>query len=348
MLNNSIFRAYDVRGKYPEEIDPETTYRITCGFVKFLKKDKKKTLPMTVMLGQDMRGSSPFLAREVTRALTDQGVDVVDIGKVSTPAFYFATSFRECAGGIMVTASHMSREYNGLKMTLEKVYPIGQDTGLMQIQKYAAEEPEKISPRGSFTSLEGITRDYVSQDLSYLNFGKIHKFKIVADPGNGMGATYLEEFFKQIPCEPIKINWELNGNMPVHEANPIKLETLQQIQAVILNEKADLGIATDGDGDRIAFLDENAAVIPVATVTKLIGRQLAKKNTIDTVGFFKECKPKEFAKHAFAGLDGGRYFFRENFYYDSPVFAAAQLLLLKSESENPMFTFSELIGLESK
>src|SRR3990172_8571220 len=161
------------------------------------------------------------------------------------------------------------------EITTEIAYAIGRAFGMFvvkdlkaalpaKIAAYAANEfvKSKLGARGKTSALENITAEYVVQDLSYLNFGKIKKFKIAADPANAMGSLYLDELFKHIACDPIRINWELNGNMPVHEANPLKVETLQQLQEVARNGKADFGIATDGDGDRLAFLDERGEVIP--------------------------------------------------------------------------------------
>src|SRR3989344_1729510 len=283
MKETSIFHAYDIRGVYPKEISIEDAYRIGWAFAKFLKTNLKikppSGGPLEVVLGMDMRGSSPFLARELIRSFNDQGIDVAEIGKVPTPAFYHAVAFKDFPAGVMVTASHNPKEYNGMKFCGPKASAIGLGSGLEKIQEYfeSSETPQPVKPRGKMRSVEGINSSYVNQELSYLNPAKIKKIKIAADPANTMGALELEELFARIDCEPIKVNWELNGNMPVHEANPIKPETLRQLQQIILNEKADFGIATDGDGDRIAFLDEKAQIIPSAIVLGLVAQELLKK-----------------------------------------------------------------------
>jgi len=364
---SDIFHAYDIRGVYPSELNIEDAYRIGWALAKYLKTDLKQSLPLEVVVGLDMRGSSPFLAREVIRALNEQGIDVAEIGKVSTPAFYYAVAFRDFAAGLMITASHMTKEYNGIKICRERAFPIAKGSGIEKLQEYfdSSEEPKKVLPRGKMRSLENITAEYVNQELSYLDPAKIKKLKIAADPANCMGATYLEELFKRIDCEPVKINWELNGNMPVHEANPIKLETLRQLQEIIKNEKADFGIATDGDGDRIAFLDENGDVIPAFAVHGLVAQNLLKRYPGARIGYdlrssrsLKEMiieaggEPVEtvvghsFVKALmkekdilFSGELSGHYYFRENFNIESPVFVAAQLLLLRSLEDRP---FSEI------
>ncbi len=376
-INPAIFHAYDVRGIYPSEISPEAAYRIAWAFGKFLKEGGlsakggpasggKKALPFSVVLGQDMRGSSPFLAREVVRGLNDQGIDVVDIGRVPTPALYYTVAFKDYAGGIIVTASHNPKEYNGLKFCGQKASPIGLDTGLEKIREYTAFETQgKAGARGKLQELPHAVESYVSQDLSYLNSGKIMKLKIAADPANAMGSLYLEELFRRVNCELIKINWELNGNMPAHEANPLKVETLQQLQAIVKNEKADLGIAPDGDGDRIAFLDEQAQIIPSYIVTGLVAQMLLKKYPGAKIGYDLRSGKivKEMIEESggiaietkvghsnikammneqdilFAGELSSHYYFRENYNFESPVFVVGQLLLLRSQEDRP---FSEI------
>src|SRR3989344_5077857 len=170
-VNPNIFHAYDVRGLYPQEIDPDGAYRIGWAFGKYLKDDMKIPQPMTVAMGLDMRGSSPFLAREAIRGLNDQGIDVVDLGRVPTPALYYAVAFKVLAGGVMVTASHMTKEYNGLKFCREKAYPVAENTGLPRVRELAlSSEEAKTAPpssRGRLLSLSGTVREYVQQELSY-------------------------------------------------------------------------------------------------------------------------------------------------------------------------------------
>ena len=285
-MAGSIFHAYDVRGIYPGEISEKTAYRIGWAYARFLLGDQKLKLPFRVVLGLDMRGSSPFLAREVTRGITDQGIDVVEVGRVPTPAFHHAVATSDAAGGVMVTGSSSPKEYNGFKFCLAKAAPLGSGLEKIQTDFQSLEEAEykRGTSRGKQSSLENVARQYVEQALSAVDATKIKKLKIAADPGNAMGAAYLEELFKLIPCDPIKINWELNGNMPVHPPDPQKPENLQQIKAIIKNESADLGIATDGDGDQIVFLDQSAELIlkeieknlnynfpdPVLTIIKIL------------------------------------------------------------------------------
>src|SRR3989344_1939900 len=363
-INPTIFHAYDIRGIYPGEINEVVAYAIGSAFGRYLKNDLKKELPFSVVVGMDMRGSSPFLAREIVRGLNDEGIDIVDIGKVPTPALYYAVAFKGYVGGVMITASHNPKEYNGLKFCAELATPIGDGTGLEKIRGYSETESEtKVSnkARGHLSTLDGVVAEYVARDLSFADIRNIKKIRIAADPANAMGAVYLEELFGKIDCDPIKINWQLNGNMPIHEANPLKLETLQQIQEVIRNEKADFGIATDGDGDRIVFLDEKGQVMPPHIVLGLVAQALLKKYPDARIGYDLRSSRvvKEMIEAAggeavetkvgpsnikalmkekdilFSGELSSHYYFKENCNFESPVFVTAQLLAIRCELDRP-------------
>lgn len=377
-IEPKIFKAYDVRGIYPGELTLEAAYSIGRGFARFLREDLKKELPIIVAIAQDARPSSPFLAREMVRALNEMEIDVVDLGRTPTPALYHAVVVKNFIAGVMVTASHNPKEYNGLKFCGEKATPIGENSGLRQIEKYAQEvyaaipRGDDVSPRrrtptlkGKFTSQDGATRDYVLSELAHVDITKIKKLKIAADPGNALGAVYLNELFNLIPVEAIKMNWELNGNSPVHEANPLKLETLAQLQAVMKNENADFGLAPDGDGDRIGFLDERGELISPAIITGLVAQNLLKKNPGAKIGIDLRMSrtAREMIEAAggvvvetpvghslikkimqeqdvlFAGELSMHYYLRDNFNSESPVFVLASLLEMRSEMEK---SFSEI------
>lgn len=367
-IDPQIFKAYDVRGIYPGEIDQELAYRIGLAYALYLKKDLRVALPAGVVLGLDMRGSSPFLAKEISRGLIDSGIDVIEIGKVPTPAFYYAVAFKGYSAGVMVTASHNPKQYNGFKFCGPKAIPIGLNSGLGQIRDYTLSSelaPERRTTRGKFSSLPDISREYVSHDLSYINVGNIKKFKIVADTANCMGAVYLSELFQRVPAELIKVNWDLNGNMPSHEANPIKPENMRQLQEILKSEHADFGIATDGDGDRIGFVDEKADIIPPDAVIALVAQALLRKHPGARIGYDLRCSRvvKEIIESAggvavqtpvghshikkimkdqdvlFSGELSCHYYFRENYNFESPVFVIAALLSLRSQADKP---FSEM------
>ncbi len=395
MIEPKIFKAYDIRGVYPLELSLEAAYCIGQGFAKFLREDlspyggspegRKKELPLTVAIAQDARPSSPFLAREVVRALNEAEIDVVDLGRTPTPAFYYAVASKNFAAGAMVTASHNPKEYNGFKLCGPRAMPIGENSGLKKIEEYAQgffaaipRDEESLGRRirrpslkGKLSSFDGATREYVANDLAKVDITKIRRLKIAADPGNAMGALYLEELFKAVPCDPIKINWDLNGNMPIHEPNPLKTETLQQLQAVIQNEKADFGIAPDGDGDRIGLLDEKGDVMSAAIITGLVAQSILKKNPGVKIGYDLRMSrsAREMIEDAggvavetpvghsfikkqmadenllFAGELSMHYYLRDNFNCESPVFVIAELLQMRSQLDKP---FSEIWRLHQK
>jgi len=361
-INPEIYKAYDVRGVYPTDVNEEVAYRTARAFGIYLKKDLKKQLPIKIVLGQDMRSHSPFIAHEIVRGLNEEGIDVADLGRVPTPAFMYAVSFKDYDGGVMVTASHNPKQYNGLKFTREKGMSIGLASGLDKIRDYALGELPKPEGKGNFQQLKNIVSEYVEQELSFVNIPKLKRFKVVADTANAMGAMYLDEFFKRVDLEVTKLNWELNGNMPIHEANPYKPETLQQLREVVKNEHANLGIATDGDGDRIGFLDEKGDTIRGDITGAIIAKRLLERNPGAKIGFevrssrivaetikqnggvpvlmpagYAKMKPLMSREDVlFAAESSMHYMFRENYNHESPVFVISVLLSIMSEQEKPL------------
>lgn len=363
-----FFKAYDIRGIYSKDIDEKTAYFIGIAFSRYLKEDLKENSDLKVIVGMDMRHSSPNLKKGLIKGLNSQNVTVLDIGLVPTPAFYHAVSSNGVPGGIMITASHNPKEFNGFKVCGRNASPIGMDSGLEKVKEYFGEflnEDIQKSNGGRIQHLKDAVSDYVKKELSYLDISKIKKFKIVADPANSMGALELDELFSNIPCEVIKINWKLDGDMPAHEANPIKYETLKELQETIVREKADFGIATDGDGDRIVFLDEKGDVIPPHMVLGLIAQELLKENPGAKIGYdLRSSKVvKEMIEEAggtaietrvghsfikklmdeedvlFSGELSSHYYYKKNFNAESPIFTASMLLLIRSVENKP---FSEI------
>ena len=249
MVNEKIFKAYDIRGVYKEDMDDEDAYRIGRAFVTFLGCKE-------VVVGQDMRKSSPALFKAVTRGITDQGADVIDIGTSSTPFFYFGTA--EHGAGMMVTASHNPAKYNGFKMCRENAIPISGDTGIQDIKelvlKAEFKDPEK---KGTITKKD-IMEDFIAHNLEFLDTRvEEKKLKIVIDTGNGMGGyTYPKVFERMKNIEVVPLFFDIDMSFPNHEANPMKLENVKDLQEAVVKNNADLGLAVDGDCDRCMFIDE--------------------------------------------------------------------------------------------
>jgi len=265
----SIFKAYDVRGVYPSELDEKLAYNIGRAFVTFLKVDK-------VAVSQDMRESSNSLKKELIKGITDQGADVIEVsGLCSTPRSYFACWFLKTFGGIMVTASHNPGKYNGFKFTREKAIPISGATGIKDIEKLALKGKFKDAKKGKVIKKD-IVDAYKKHILSLVDVKKIKPLKVVIDAGNGMGGKDMELVLGKLPLKVVKMYFKPDGSFPNHEANPLKEENNAHIKKKILDEKADFGIALDGDADRVFFFDENAETIPADFITCLI----VKKTTI--------------------------------------------------------------------
>lgn len=282
-----IFKSYDIRGVYPEEINEDFAVPIIRAIYKVISDQLNSTKPLTIAVGRDMRLSSPAIFEAVSKTLVSLGAKVIDLGIVSTPTFYYAVFKNKFDGGVQITASHNPGEYNGIKIVRiaeTGLVKIGKSTGMDDIKKMAIEGldlPEIDG--GSITALENVVVEEVENALKIvgdLNFGK---FKIVADAANALGALYIEQLFKKIPGELIKMNFQLDGTFPAHQADPLQAETLVDLQKKVIEEKADLGLAPDGDGDRLFFIDENGKIVPPSIITALVARELLKKNKGATV-----------------------------------------------------------------
>ena len=208
MFPTQIYKAYDVRGVYPDELNENIAYRTGRAFAEFIKKDVKKENP-TVVVGYDMRKSSLSLKAEVIRSIIEQGVNVVEIGLASTPTFYFAVAKNGYDGGLQISASHNPAQYNGFKMTRARAGAISGDSGIMEIRDMA-EKNEFTSAKtsGELLVKHGVLERRVSEALSVVDILKIKPFKVVIDTANSMGSLMMDELFKYLPCELIKLNWE--------------------------------------------------------------------------------------------------------------------------------------------
>lgn len=277
-----IFKAYDIRGLVEGELSPELAYKIGSAFAIYLQKHDLVKPGQKVVVGYDMRPTSVPFEAEVVRAITDQGLDVVRIGLSSTPFFNFACAhYPEHAGGIIVTASHNPAEYNGFKMTLSNGLPIGKSTGMSEIRDLAGNElplPVPAEARGKVETGD-IYPDYLAKLKSLVDFSAIKPLKIVVDAGNGMAKVSLPRVLQELPVAVEYLYLEPDGTFPNHEANPLKTETLRDLQAKVKESHADFGFALDGDADRIGLVDENGEVVDASYVAALIGREVLKKQS---------------------------------------------------------------------
>lgn len=275
-INSAIFKGYDIRGIYPSELNEEN-------IVPIIKAIYTNLLSSTIVVGTDMRTSSPTLTKVAIQTLVDLGAEVIDIGVVSTPTFYFAVYHYSYGAGMQITASHNPKEWNGIKIVKRRekgLIKIGKSTGLEKIKQMALSgESAGKTLGGTVTKKSGILEDEVENALHIAGNPEIGTFKIVADAANAMGSQYIDALFNKIPGEIVRMNFVLDGTFPVHQPDPLQKETLIDLQKRVVLEEADLGLAPDGDGDRLFFLDEKGNIIPPTIITSIVAVELLKKNS---------------------------------------------------------------------
>jgi phosphomannomutase len=353
------FKAYDIRGRIPDQLNEEIAYRIGCAFVEFLK-------PKKVVVGFDIRLTSQSLCDALTKGLTDSGADVINIGQCGTEEVYFATSYLEADGGIVVTASHNPKDYNGMKLVRENSKPISGDTGLKQIQALAeANEFAAASPRGVVTS-QRISKAYIDHLLSYVDLTELKPMKIVCNAGNGGAGATVDLLEQHLPVEFIKVHHNPDGTFPNGVPNPLLEENRQPTIDMILSEQANLGIAWDGDFDRCFFFDENGRFIEGYYIVGLLAEAFLEKEPGGKIihdprlTWNTEQVAKEFSGtaivcktgHAFikermrledaiyGGEMSAHHYFRDFFYCDSGMIPWLLVIALMSRKQK---TLAELV-----
>jgi phosphomannomutase len=371
-----VFKAYDIRGTYPDLLNEGMAWQIGYGASKFLRDEAEhagETTPMmrNIVVGRDMRKSSPSLVAQLIKGITDQGGDVIDVGLVDTPFIYFAINHLDCAGGVMTTASHNPPNYNGFKISKRRAKPVGETTGLAEIRKRAAMvEKATLQPAGGRVEQRDLWEDYRAHVLSFLDMGG-QKIKIVIDASNGMAGTMVPKIFGKkgadIPgLSVIELNFDNSKGEFVHEPNPLVSSNLTQLIHAVRNEKATMGICFDGDADRLVAVDEKGEIIGCDLLTAVIARYFLEKHpgaavTYDLrstkaleediraaggkpirsrVGhvFMKDAMAKN--RGIFGGELSGHFYFRDNFFADSGAIALAVLLSVMAHSKKPL---SELV-----
>lgn len=288
-IDPTIFKGYDIRAIYPTQLDEEGIAVVTKAIVKFFSEKIPINRQLNLLLSYDMRLSGPMLYPVVKKTLIDCGANVIDIGKSSTPTFYFAVSHYGYDCGIQVTASHNPPEYNGLKFvinTSKGLLKIGKPTGMDDIKTMSLSNVDfKSNFPGKSEYKTGVIEDEVRNALKITGNPKINKYKIVADPANAMGATYVEALSKKVSMDLIKMNFDLDGSFPNHQPDPLNPENLVDLQKKVIEEKADLGLAPDGDGDRLFFIDEKGQIVPPTIITSIVAREVLKVHPGSTILF---------------------------------------------------------------
>jgi len=354
-IDQKIFKAYDIRGTYPDQLNEEIAYKVGRALVEYLK-------PKNVTVGRDMRLSSPKLYEALTKGIVEGGCDVVDIGLVSTDCLYFAVGKFGYDAGVMITASHNPPEYNGFKMCRKEAVPLSGEAGIDQIKELILRDEFPPPQKLGTIEKQDVDSAYVQHLLSFVDKDKIKPFKIVVDAGNGMAGKIIPKLFSHLQPKVIPMFFELDGSFPHHLASPIEPENIAPLREKVLIEKADLGAAFDGDADRMFLVDENAFPLGGDMVTALVAKNLLKKEKGATILYNLICskavpqiiessggkavrtrvghaliKPVMKKYNAvFGGEHSGHFYFRNNWFADSGLIALLVCLELISEENKPL------------
>jgi phosphomannomutase len=358
-----IFKAYDIRGLVDDELSPDFAFAVGLAFARFLELERE---PSTVIIGEDMRPSSPELAEAFSAGVTSNGTNVIRIGLASTDMLYFAAGSKNLPGA-MFTASHNPAAYNGIKLCLSGARPIGKETGLLTIEKFVRNGmPMAMRPVGNETN-EDLLKAYADHLHKLVSFKGNRPLKIVIDAGNGMAGFTAPAIFDRLGAEIIPLYFELDGNFPNHEANPIDPANLRDLQKSVLENGADIGLAFDGDADRCFLVDEKGETVDPSLLTALIAsRELAKhpgatiihslissRTVVEVINELGGVPVRSRVGHSyikalmaetgaiFGGEHSGHFYFKDFWRADSGALAALHALAALGETDQ---TISQLLS----
>ncbi len=369
-LDLSIFRNYDIRGKYPKEVNEKVAYLIGQAFICFLKKQKTtkfcvKKNNLNIAVGQDNRLSSPSLAKALIKGIIKQGANVIDIGLSTTPMLYFSVGYYNFDGGIMITSSHNPSIWNGFKLVKEKAISISIETGIADIRNLVLQNKwETKIKKGKIIKItrKNFLNDYICFQSKLLALGKtkLDQFKIAVDTGNGVAGIIIKPLFKKMGLKFSPLFLKLDGNFPNRSPDPLAKGSLKNLAQLVRKEKLDFGIAFDGDGDRIVFVDHLGKVISADLITALMAKILLQnhskkkiiydvcssrviKETIEKYGgepiiykvghsLIKEKMRKE--NIIFSGELSGHYSLKQSYFNEAPFFVLFKILeMMKNEKK---------------
>jgi phosphomannomutase len=359
VIDPEIFKAYDVRGLYGDQIDEDVAYRVGRAFARVLGQlEDKPPTALEVGLGRDMRLSSPALAPRYAEGLRDEGADVIDIGMVATEMLYFAVGSRDLDGGLSCTASHNPKEYTGAKLVKRGAIALSGDSGIGEIRELVSQDElgPPVEPPGALREVD-VGPDFREAVLGFIDPDKVGPMKVVLDGSNGMAGPMVGPILDSFPIEQIQTYWEPDGDFPDHGPNPMLEESRRFIIEKLLEEQADLGIAWDGDADRCFFIDDTGLFVAGDFLTALLAQSICAKepgarilydvrasravrHVVESAGgtadvnrvghaFFKSRMRDEGA--AFGGEVSGHYYFRDFHNADSGTIPALLILELLSE-----------------
>jgi phosphomannomutase len=353
---DQVFKAYDVRGLYPDQLDEDLARRIGRAFIEL-------TGAGSLAIGQDMRPSSEPMAEALADGATSQGADVIRVGLCSTDMLYYVSGALDVAG-IMLTASHNPSQYNGLKFTRPGAVPVGQESGLADLKRMVAEgEPSDDAPkRGEVQQGEDLLPRYAEHVRGFVDQDALRPLKVVADAGNGMAGHVLPVIFERLPFDLVPMYFELDGTFPNHPADPINPKNLEALRQRVVAERADVGLAFDGDADRVFLVDETGGIVQSSLVGALVSRTMCEREPGATVLYNLICShvvPETIREaggnpvrtrvgHSFIkavmaetgaifGCEhSGHYYFRDNYRADSGLIAALVTLEVLSRANRPL------------
>ena len=365
MIDESIFKAYDIRGIYPDNLDEDIARDIGRGFVNYLGLSGSR-----VVVACDMRLSGETLKAAFVEGVTGGGADVLDLGLISTDALYFAVGYLEEPAGAMITASHNPKDYNGFKLCREDAIALSGEEGINQIRDLitSGKLPGPTDFSGSVEQGD-ITEDYARHCLSFINTANLRPLKIVVDAGNGMAGKMLPPIFDQLPFEVVPMYFELDGSFPNHPPNPIDPETMGALQERVVREGADFGAAFDGDADRVFIVDEKGETISGDLLATLVSKNLLAKEPEATILYnavsskalpelirreggrairtqvgHSIIKPQMRSNNAAFGAEhSGHFYFRDNYFADSGIIAMLTVAELISSQQEQISTLLDPI-----
>jgi len=360
---SKVFGAYDVRGLVPEELNPDIAYRIGRAVVAFLGAQE-------VVVGRDMRVSGAALSAALIDGLRDQGANVTDIGLVSTDTLYFAVGRYGYRAGIMITASHNPAPYNGFKICREEARALSKETGIGEIGDLVVigALPAMAARRGDLSERD-VLDAYAEYVLGMIDPSSIKPLKIAIDAGNGMAGALVPPVFEHLPCEIVPLYFELDGTFPNHVANPIEPENVRDLQHAVVEQGCDLGVAFDGDADRMFLIDEQGAFVGGDMTTAMVAMEMLRKNPESAIVYNLICSrtvPEIISEHGgrpirarvghsiikalmrdedaiFGGEHSGHFYFRDNWYADSGLIALLTVLQLVSDEDQSLSAILEPI-----
>ena len=358
-VDPTLFKAYDIRGIYGENMTEEVAYRIGRAAAQYLNVPE-------IAVGRDMRVSSPQLAAAIIRGITDNGTNAIDLGLITTDGLYFAVGKFNYAAGVMITASHNPGKYNGMKFCRAQAFPVSEETGLADIRDLAISGNFNEPTTKGQVMQRDVTDDYVKHALSFIDVSKIRPLKVVIDAGNGMAGKMMPHVFKYLPGELVPLYFELDGTFPNHPASPIEPENMADLQQKVREVHADLGAAFDGDADRMFPVDDHGNIVDGSQVIEAVSNSLLRKFPGSTIlynlivsksvpelvqslggkairtrvghSFIKAEMRKD--NGIFGGEHSGHFYFRDNWFADSGLIAFLIILELVSVEGKP---FSEII-----